>query len=187
MKHMLLIFSTISLLFISAHAADVSPRYKLFSFNKVTGLPETNDNFFRVIIDNNIFRPLGWRASPPPFPYRLLATLTHAGGKKTPAAIIEETSAPHKKHFVTIGDTLGETTISHIQKKQVTLETAGKKITLTLSLQFLNPRPARHPSMKTHTHKEPLPLQLKNVPTDKTPPQRGEYIPPKIIRVVDFR
>jgi len=68
MKHMLLIFSTISLLFISAHAADVSPRYKLFSFNKVTGLPETNDNFFRVIIDNNIFRPLGWRASPPPFP-----------------------------------------------------------------------------------------------------------------------
>ena len=93
-------------------------------------------DFYRTIIDNNLFRPLGWRPPRPKEPYRLLGTILLKDGKSPSQAILQATIR-NKIHIVTPGDTLGtDTTITDIQAKQVTLEKAGQQRTLKL-----NPRP----------------------------------------------
>ena len=93
-------------------------------------------DFYRTIIGNNLFRPLGWRPPRPKEPYRLLGTIIPKDGKSPPQAILQ-TTAGNKIYTVTRGDTLGtDTTITNIHVKQITLEKDGKQRTLKL-----NPRP----------------------------------------------
>ena len=85
-------------------------------------------DFYRTIIDNNLFRPLGWRPPRPKEPYRLLGTILPTHGD--PKAILQATTK-NKIHTVTRGDKLdADTTITDIQAKQVTLERAGQQRTL---------------------------------------------------------
>lgn len=75
-----------------------------------------------MIIDNNLFRPLGWTPPLPREPYRA-----------PPKAIIES-SAGNQTHIVSLGDKLdAETEIVEIQPKQVTLLSNGQQ-----RLLFLN-------------------------------------------------
>lgn len=91
-------------------------------------------DFYRTIIDNNLFRPLGWRPPRPREPYRLIGTIIPTDGK-TGAQAIFQTTRGNTTYTVPLGDTLDtDTTVIDIQPKQVTLEKAGKQRTLKLNI-----------------------------------------------------
>jgi hypothetical protein len=86
------------------------------------------------------------------FPYQLIGTIIYTGGKRKATAIIQETTAQKKNHFVHIGDTLGDTTVLEIQSKKVTLDKSGEKINLNITQQYLNlPHIVRKPAA-THAN-----------------------------------
>ncbi|MYA69827.1 hypothetical protein F4009_17820 [Candidatus Poribacteria bacterium] len=92
--------------------------------------------FYRTIIDNNLFRPLGWTPPVPRESYRLLGTLLPRDAHTPPQAIIEST-AGKKTYIVSIGDPLdASTSLFSIEGKQVTLSTNGQQRTLHLSIGF---------------------------------------------------
>ncbi len=88
--------------------------------------------FYRTIIDNNLFRPLGWRPARPRDPYRLLGTLIPED-RDTPRKAILQATVGNTTHTVRIGERLGEYTLTDIQSKQVTLEKDGQAQTLKLN------------------------------------------------------
>ena len=99
-----------------------------------------NSDFYRTIIDNNLFRPLGWTLPRPQEPYRLLGTVIPTAAKSPPKAIIQNTVG-NQTHIVTIGDTLDSNTyVTDIQTKHVTLKKNGQRRQLTLKSSFLQRR-----------------------------------------------
>jgi len=89
--------------------------------------------FYRTIVDNNLFRPLGWHPPRLKEPYRLLGTRTSTDGKSEAQAILQKTPVG-RTYTVTIGETLDTgTTVVDIQPKRVTLEKAGVRRTLRLN------------------------------------------------------
>ena len=95
-----------------------------------------NAAFYKVIIDNNLFRPLGWTPPNNEPAYSLIGTAVGVDGAVSQATLLEKRS--NRYHFVTIGTKLGDITVKDIQAKQITLENAGKPITLKAGeLQFL--------------------------------------------------
>ena len=108
-------------------------------YGKVTPRPGDNgssDAFLRTIIDNNLFRPLGWRPPRPREPYRLIGTILPRD-ENTPPRAIFQTIAGNKTYIVTIGENLDtHTEVVDIQSKQVTLATDGKQRTLKLPIRF---------------------------------------------------
>ena len=105
--------------------------------------PETlsdfqDTDFYRTIIDNNLFHPLGWTPPRPQEPYRLLGTIIPTDAKTPPKAIIQD-SAGNQTYIVTIGDTLDtDTHVADIQTKHITLKKNGQQRQLTLKSSFLN-------------------------------------------------
>lgn len=90
--------------------------------------------FYRTIVDNNLFRPLGWRPPRPKSLYRLIGTIIPTDEKTQPQAILQAT-ASNNTHTATIGDKLdADTTVTDIQPKQVTLEKVGQRRTLKLNI-----------------------------------------------------
>lgn len=88
--------------------------------------------FKKTIIDNNLFRPLGWTRRVPAPAYRLTGTLIPRDSKTPPQALILAT-ANHKTHIVIPGDKLAaDTTVIEIRSKHVILERGGQRITLKL-------------------------------------------------------
>lgn len=95
-------------------------------------LPPYPSDFYRTIIDNNLFRPLGWTPLRPVEPYRLLGTILSTDEKTPPQAILQST-AGNQTHIVSIGSTLDAATkIVDIQPKQVTLDRRGQQRILKL-------------------------------------------------------
>ena len=95
-----------------------------------------SDAFYRMIVENNLFRPLGWRPPRPREPYRLIGTILPRDENTPPRAILQ-TTAGNKTYSVTIGENLDtHTEVVDIQLKQVTLATDGKQRTLKLSIRF---------------------------------------------------
>ena len=95
-----------------------------------------SDAFYRTIIENNLFRPLGWRPPRPREPYRLIGTILPRD-ENTPSRAILQTTAGNKTYIVTIGEHLDtHTEVVDIQPKQVTLATDGKQRTLKLPIRF---------------------------------------------------
>ena len=89
--------------------------------------------FKRTIIDNNLFRPLGWTPPRPQEPYRLLGTIIPTDVKIPSRAIIQNTVG-NQTYIVTIGDTLDPNThVTNIRPKRVIVEKAGQQRTLTLN------------------------------------------------------
>ena len=82
--------------------------------------PLDNDDFYQIIIDNNLFRPLGWR--PPAknkITYKLLGTITNS---ETPARAILQDKASQRTYTVSIGETLGDFQVTEIQPRRITLK-----------------------------------------------------------------
>ena len=99
-----------------------------------------NSDFYRAIINNNLFRPLGWTPPRPQELYRLLGTIIPIDTKTPPKAIIQST-AGNQTYIVTIGDTLDtDTFVTDIQTKHVTVKKNGQQRQLTLKSSFLQRR-----------------------------------------------
>lgn len=94
------------------------------------------ETFYRTIIENNLFRPLGWRPPRPTEPYRLIGTLLPRSANTPPQAIIE-TTAGNKTYIVTTGEKIDASTeVVSIAGKQVILSTDGQQRTLHLPSGF---------------------------------------------------
>lgn len=92
--------------------------------------------FKRTIIDNNLFRPLGWTPPRPIEPYRLIGTLLPRSGTTPPRAILQST-AGEKTYIVSTGEKIdADTEVVLIESKQVTLSTNGQQRTLRLQIGF---------------------------------------------------
>ena len=143
MKHIIFILFA-SLLLIHAQSVicaqlNTSSKHQLSTQERVSGNRHTSDVFYSVIIDNNIFRLLGWQPAQKTFPYKLIASITYTDGKRKASAIIQETTTEKKTYYVFIGDTIGDMSVINIQPKQVTLNKAGENIILNITQQYLNP------------------------------------------------
>ena len=87
-----------------------------------------NAAFYKTIIDHNLFRPLGWTPPNNEPAYSLVGTAVDENGVISQATLLEKRS--NRYHFVTIGTTLGDITVTDIQAKRVILDKAGENITL---------------------------------------------------------
>ena len=97
---------------------------------------EVSETYYRTIIENNLFRPLGWMPPRPVEPYRLLGTIDPTDVSSPPRAILQ-TTAGKTAYIVSVGDRLDtETKVVSIEGKAVVLETAGEQRTLHLSIVF---------------------------------------------------
>jgi len=92
--------------------------------------------FKRTIIDNNLFRPLGWTPPRPREPYRLIGTILPRSETTPPQAIIQSTAAK-TTHIVTTGEKIDALTeVVSIESKAVTLSRNGQQRTLHLPIGF---------------------------------------------------
>jgi len=95
-----------------------------------------SESFYRTIIDNNLFCPLGWTPPRPIEPYRLLGTILPHRANTPPKAIIQSTTG-NQTYIVSIGEKLDASTeVVSIEGKQVTLSTNDQQRTLHLSIGF---------------------------------------------------
>ena len=91
---------------------------------------------YSPIIENNLFRPLGWRPNRPTERYRILGTIIPTTAERPPKAIIQ-TTIGHQTYIVTPGQKLDATTeVIDIQSKRVTLSKDGIHRTLQLPSAF---------------------------------------------------
>ena len=103
-----------------------------------------SETYYRTIIDNNLFRPLGWTRQHPKPIYRLSGTVVPTDGNKPRYAIVQ-TTTKNKTHIVTIGEKLDTNiTVTDIQPRMVILDKAGQQITLKLEIsRWLNTKGSR--------------------------------------------
>lgn len=118
------------------------------------------ETYYRTIIDNNLFRPLGWTPPRRVEPYRLIGTILPRDANTPPQAIIE-TTAGNQTYIVSIGETLDASTeVVSIESKAVTLSSNGQQRTLHLQTAvYLNPSPARRPPRRTTHTPRPTPIR----------------------------
>ena len=116
---------------------------------------EVSETYYRTIIENNLFRPLGWSPPVRVEPYRLVGTIIPRDAHTPQQAIIAPVSGGTR--FVGVGDDIDdETLVVGITAKSVTLETAGQSRTLSLETGiFLN---AKRSSGGVGRQKPPEPL-----------------------------
>ena len=91
---------------------------------------------YSPIVENNLFRPLGWRRNRPTERYRIVGIIIPTAGGVEPKALIEK-AGEHQTYIVTPGQKLNpDTEVIDIQSKQVTLSTNGTHRTLQLPSAF---------------------------------------------------
>ena len=95
-------------------------------------VPLPDAPFYRTILENNLFAPLGTLSVSEPPIYRLIATLLSSEPGRGDRAILEDTRTQHT-YTRRLGEKIGESTLVDIQSKQITVETAGEQTTLTLT------------------------------------------------------
>ena len=95
-----------------------------------------NSEFYQVIIDNSLFRPLGWKPPNKEPEYTLLGTVIDTLGDHSKAYVLERRS--DRFHTVRIGDSVGDMVIEEIEEKKIVLDKDGESITLrTRDIEFL--------------------------------------------------
>ena len=98
---------------------------------KTDSIPGTPDAYYQIIIDNNLFRPLGWKPEEPKPKYMLIGTvLAKNTTKNTKALIVERQSG--KLHIVKVNDWIGELMVKKIEAKKVILQEGEQEITLQI-------------------------------------------------------
>ena len=114
--------------FLSTFHAEGQDEKKL----QMTG---TDQAFYRVITDFNLFRPLGWRPPDKSPKYELMATKVPANGLAK--ALIRERRS-NRTYYVSVGDQLESAEIEKIAVNKVSLKLDGKIISLSSpGVQFL--------------------------------------------------
>ena len=97
---------------------------------------KTPNGFYQLIIDNDLFRPLGWRPPQKTPQYTLIGTTIVSDGSNATAFILERLS--NQFRTVKVGKTFGNVSVKEILPKKVTLQKEGEDIVLHCEkLQFL--------------------------------------------------
>lgn len=101
-------------------------------------LPQRNfgklppDSYYQVIIDNNIFRPLGYKKYKWTLKLELIGTMTYTDSSKNKAIILSN-HPKHRRLTVKVGDTFLEYKVTRIESRKVSYtDNSGKKEHLTL-------------------------------------------------------
>ena len=81
------------------------------------------DEYYKSIVDNNLFRPLGSGGEKRGPAFRLIGTVITKNPK--PKALIFE-FATNTTHYVAVGDKIGNATVESIEEKSVNLNQDGK-------------------------------------------------------------
>ena len=98
---------------------------------------ESVGDFYRVIIDNNLFRPLGWRKPNRDPEYALVATWIGTKGTVAKALVMERKSS--ELYYVARGEKIGDAIVENIAANQVSLKASDDIVTLKAeSMQFLS-------------------------------------------------
>lgn len=92
-------------------------------------------DYYQIIVDNNIFRPLGWKPPNKKPEYSLLGISFDPTNNRSEASVLEERS--NQLHIVRVGDKIGDAIIKEIAKKTVSLYKDGEMITLKSRVGFL--------------------------------------------------
>ncbi|MFQ6039605.1 MAG: hypothetical protein ACE5PV_02010 [Candidatus Poribacteria bacterium] len=89
------------------------------------------NEYYKSIVDKNLFRPLGWGGDDKRGPaFRLIGTVINKS--KKPKALIFQLSN-NTTHYVAVGDKIGNATVKSIDEKSVTLnQDGGKELKLNL-------------------------------------------------------
>lgn len=88
------------------------------------------DEYYKSIVDNNLFKPLGWKGDEKRGPaFRLVGTVIAKG--KAPRALIFE-FAKNTTHYVAMGDKIGNATVKSIDEKSVMLNQDGEELKLNI-------------------------------------------------------
>ena len=84
----------------------------------------TGEDYYQVIITNNLFRPLGYRKPRPPPPYQLIATVTNheTGANK---ALLRRTK-DGRIYYVGLGEAFDNAKVERITPKSVALLIDGR-------------------------------------------------------------
>ena len=148
-KRMIVIFLVVSLLFLihlgddtraKGDRHDTSQEGVALSDNrnpKNRGELQGNAAFYSVIVENNIFRPLGWKEPIIAPKYALIGTIINSRGGMAKALLKE--NASNRTYYVTTGEKVGAATVEKIKSRQVRLNISGEILTLKApSIQFLN-------------------------------------------------
>ena len=98
--------------------------------NSSSETTNTDQVFYRVIVDYSLFRPLGWRLPNNSPRYELIATKIPTVGEAK--ALIKE-SRSSQTYYVSLGDQLQESKIDEISANRVGLVSEGKTIFLSIS------------------------------------------------------
>ena len=98
---------------------------------------ESVGDFYRVIIENNLFRPLGWRKPNRDPEYALVATWIGTKGTVAKALVMERKSS--QLYYVARGEKVGDAIVENIAANQVSLKASDDIVTLKAeSMQFLS-------------------------------------------------
>ncbi len=98
---------------------------------KTDNTPGTPEAFYQTIIDNNLFRPLGWQPEAPQPKYMLIGTaIAKNTTQHTKAFIVERQSG--QLHIIKVNDRIGEQMVKRIEAKQVILQEGDQEITLQI-------------------------------------------------------
>ena len=94
-------------------------------------------DFYRVIIENNLFRPLGWRKPNREPEYALVATWIGTKGTVAKALVMERKSS--QLYYVARGEKVGDAIVQNIAANQVSLKASDDIVTLKAeSMEFLS-------------------------------------------------
>ena len=86
------------------------------------------DDFYQPIIENNLFRPLGWRKPSEEPEYALIGTLIESNNQRAKAFLIERRT--NRYYPVSVGEKVGDVTVQSIKPNEVSLAKDGKTVTL---------------------------------------------------------
>lgn len=108
-------------------------RSKQLGRKQMPELPQRNfgrfppDSYYQVIIDNNIFRPLGYKKYKWTLKLELIGTMMYADASRN-RAIILSNHPKHRRLTVKVGDTFLERTVTRIEARKVSYtDTTGKE------------------------------------------------------------
>ena len=101
-------------------------------------------DFYRVIIENNIFRPLNWKPPHQEPAWTLLGTTTTPDSSTATAYITERKT--NQFYAVKVGEKIADATVTEILPKQVTLDKGGKTLNLFMASAAFLSRTGSSPS-----------------------------------------
>ena len=98
---------------------------------------ENIGDFYRIIVENNLFRPLGWQRPNRDPEYALVATWIGTKGTVAKALVMERKSS--QLYYVAKGEKVGSAIVENIAANQVSLKGSDDIVTLKAeSMQFLS-------------------------------------------------